>query len=715
MALDGDGRLYLLKLGRPWIDRTQYPQGNVWIKRFDPQTRTFSTLPTVADQIGSDARQVRHPANIAVSGRNLYLSDYGNRRIQVFDTTTLMLRHLWLSSGERQGWRPIDIATHGNEAYILDGRQGRVYRHRIGDDHLVLLVKPQKANGRWTRITIDQIGRIYLFDQPRHQSQPAPPSRLVIFDPQGKLIEEKMDSNEVRDRFASPSIRLFRQGGKELFCLPVSLMKLCEGRAPTTPPPPEMPLALCSGKTTGGLVFDRDGNIAIVNWEAPSQPKLYATNGKWLSKELDSKIPRCQWHRIELEIGDLPPGSRIEVSTCAGDQIRDPEEILDDQWDLSFSTTGPSQPPDRSQPPGLQESLIQSREGQYLWVRIQLLGDGYGSPSIRCIRAHYPRESYLDFLPAVYSADEESRRFLERFLSIFQADWDALEKQIDEIAAYFDPKAVPAGEFLAYLASWLALPLEGSWNDEQKRQMLKALIAVIPSPSETGCQASAAKKRANCRAPALYRQRGLVEGLRGYLRAYLRNMSGLSDQDQLGFPQIVEGFRERQRFLLSVPGTAELDRAMPLWSKSVVGRLQLGVFSREGEVRLVSTGDPERDYFHEFAHRFRVFVPAAWVRSEEDEMMIRRAIELEKPAHTAYDLCLVKALFRVGLQATIGIDTIVGAHPAMRLSSAEHDDQPASGRSPRLGFDTVLGRHPKAPTTLRLAPGARVGFDTVLN
>jgi phage tail-like protein len=685
MALDERGRLYLLRLNRPWIN---WPQTKVWIKRFDPQTKRFTILPTVGDRVGSEAREVRRPANIAVAGRNLYVADYGNRRVQVFDTVTLMLRHLWPSPDEGRRWRPIDVATRGDAAYILDARYGRVYQHRVGDDSLSLVAEPQEAQGRWTRIAVDQQGRIYLLDLPKRSAEPAQGPRLVVFDDQGKLIEEKTDSNEVRDRFVAPPIRLFKQDGKELFCLPGSLMGLCEGRAPSTPPAPETPLALCAGRTTDGLIFDRDGDSAAVNWEAPAGPKLYRTEGKWISKELDSKIPRCQWHRIELGLDDLPPG---EVSTYASDQFLNPGEIFDNQWDASFAVTGQAQPPDRAKtsiPQGQQESLIQSREGRYLWVRIKLIGDGYGSPSVSSIRAHFPRETNLAYLPAIYSADEESRRFLERFLSIFQTEWDKLEGQIEDIAAFFDPKAVPAGAFLDYLASWLALPMEGRWDDRQKRRLLEA-------------------------APNLYRQRGLVEGLRGYLRVYLQNINGLSEEEQLGFPQIIEGFRERRRFTLSDDQSAELGRGLPLWSRSVVGRLQLGVFSREGEARLVSTGDPERDQFHEFAHRFRVFIPAAWARNEDDVQMLRRAIELEKPAHTSYDLCLVEPKFRVGVQSTVGVDTVISARSPMSL--ADQGDEPDGQPRQMLGINTILGRHPNDETTLRLAPGARVGVDTVLN
>jgi hypothetical protein len=177
----------------------------------------------------------------------------------------------------------------------------------------------------------------------------------------------------------------------------------------------------------------------------------------------------------------------------------------------------------------------------------------------------------------------------------------------------------------------------------------------------------------------------------------------------------VEGFRERDRFLLSVDRVGEQNQGAPLWSQSVVGRLQLGVFAREGEVRLVSTGDPERDLFHEHAHRFRVFVPSAWVRTADDETLIRRALDAEKPAHTSYDLCLIEPRFRVGQQSTIGLDTIVGGYPVARLACEHADDVPCA-RPPhhRLGFDTVLAGPPSAGPRLQVGTATRVGLDTAL-
>ncbi len=250
---------------------------------------------------------------------------------------------------------------------------------------------------------------------------------------------------------------------------------------------------------------------------------------------------------------------------------------------------------------------------------------------------------------------------------------------------------MPAGPALEYLAQWLALPLEGTWSAEQKRALLEA-------------------------APIFYRRRGTAGSLRAYVRAYLENMSGATPGQMmnLDYPQILEDFRARRYLMLGREGATGLG-GLPLWSAGVVSRCQLGVFSTVGGVRMVSTGDPEHDVFQQFAHRFHVFIPAAWVRTADDEAKLRRALDSEKPAHTEYELCLVEPRFRVGIQSTVGVDTIVGAMPVAHLGCS-HDSGEAPSRQPhnRLGYDMVLGANPAATPVLQLNAGARVGIDSKL-
>jgi phage tail-like protein len=663
MAFGRDLTLYLL------------PPGGVSIARFDPRTKGFVALPGMGGA-GFEARQFRDPANIAIAGRDLYVADCGNRRVQVFALGTLALRQVWEVDAA-------DLTAWADTAYLLDRTHGRVFAGAAGSDVLVPILDEPGSAGKWTRIAVDRDGRLYLLD-------PAVP-QLDVFDRSGRPLDPVREAGDVRDRFAPPAIRVDHKGR---FCLPSSLMGDCGRAAPDPAPSAEAPFSACAA---AGQVFDRAGQPVRVAPDEPAGPPIYRTAGQWISGALDSRVYRCQWHRIRLAGLEASGGTAVIISSYTdredhhGDLGYIPG-LPADQWQTRYRIAGAAQPQGPSE--RHDEFLVQSPEGQYLWLKIELAGDGYGTPAIGEIRVDYPRQSYLAYLPAVFGADDESRRFLEQFLGVFQTDWDGLEEGIATIAKYFDPKAVPDGPFMDYLAAWLALPLEGGWKGAEKRRLLEA-------------------------APRIYQKIGTRQGVRDYLRVYLENITQGAAAGLDGYPQVVEGFHERDHLMLSIPEVGRLTRlghGAPLWSPAVVGRLQLGVYATEGAVRLVSTGDPERDIFHEYAHRFRVFVPSAWIDTAEDERMVRRAIADSKPAHTAYDLTLVEPRFRIGLQSTIGLDTIIGDYPAARLGPPNAPDVPPS-RAPRgrLGIDTILVGAEAAPPAFHIGPTVRVGLDTILN
>jgi phage tail-like protein len=89
----------------------------------------------------------------------------------------------------------------------------------------------------------------------------------------------------------------------------------------------------------------------------------------------------------------------------------------------------------------------------------------------------------------------------------------------------------------------------------------------------------------------------------------------------------------------------------------------------------------------DYAHLFTVVVPAAQVPLAAQRQALRELIEAEKPAHTDFDLCLIEPRMRVGVQARLGIDSIVaGAGTPMLLGTAELDDDSY------LGGDAFTGR-----------------------
>ena len=691
MALDRSKTLYIL-------DTREHR-----IKRFDPSSQKFVSLPGVGPR-GEEARHLLEPTNIAIAGNDLYIADGGNRRIQVFALSTLALRYVWgpfdenlewVHSLAEDAWEPRDVAATEEMAVILDRCYDRVLAHRPGCDGLELIEPGRKQNGQWVRmrgpwhrIALDKNLNIYLLNL----SGARP--KVNVFDPNGRWLHDAKDAGGLLDRFAPPPIRLDPHGR---FCLPESLTRLCGRRDPKEAPSVRFPLAQCHAGSAG-LLFDRRGEaVALPVDPEPAGAALYCPSGTWISEPLDSRVFSCQWHRIEAELSDLPAGTKVVFSTYTDNQMCPMPEILAlpaQLWETHYTLLGSVQP--ESQPGKAVgqacDALVQSHEGQYLWLRVKLQGDGFATPVVSSIRVHYPRDSYLKYLPAVYSADDESRRFLDRFLSIFQVEWDNIEQKIEESALYFDPQAVPGGAFLDYLAGWLALPMEGAWSEEKKRRLLAA-------------------------APGFYADRGTPHGLRTYLRVYLANISGLDPDQLLDFPILIEGFRRRNYLMLSRGDESPLCRHRPLWSQSVVKRSQLDSFATEGEAHLISPGDPDFDLFNEHAHRFEVYVPSSWVRCKEDENMIRRALDSEKPAHADYRLCLVEPRFRIGIQSTIGLDTIIGGYPSAILDSQPSEDEPPVTRPPRhrLGYDTVLTATPEEPGGMELGSGTRVGVNTVLS
>ncbi len=135
--------------------------------------------------------------------------------------------------------------------------------------------------------------------------------------------------------------------------------------------------------------------------------------------------------------------------------------------------------------------------------------------------------------------------------------------------------------------------------------------------------------------------------------------------------------------------------------------------NREGEVMLVgqavvgqsrphSAAEYGLPLFADEAHLFTVLAPAASVRDPARRQALIRTVEAEKPAHTDYHLCLPEARMRVGFQARIGIDSIIGGPP-----------EPMSMAGTHLGLDSVLGDG-DGEHLGRVGQHARIGLDTVI-
>src|SRR5262249_24575456 len=129
------------------------------------------------------------------------------------------------------------------------------------------------------------------------------------------------------------------------------------------------------------------------------------------------------------------------------------------------------------------------------------------------------------------------------------------------------------------------------------------------------------------------------------------------------------------------PPGAPVDGDARLWGRQFYRRLQVGTFSQVGSFALTGRPEPAAEAGDWGANEVTVFYPADPYCPGAPTAKVRAAVEREKPAHTRANLVPVLPRFRVGVQATVGVDTSVGGYTQLVLGSLS-----------TLGYDTILAR-----------------------
>jgi phage tail-like protein len=119
--------------------------------------------------------------------------------------------------------------------------------------------------------------------------------------------------------------------------------------------------------------------------------------------------------------------------------------------------------------------------------------------------AIHAKGKYIKHLPGLYEQDE----LMGRFLMLFESFWTPVDRQIETIFYYLDPRLTPA-EFLPWLASWLDVELDERWPEARLRQLLRWAIA-------------------------LHRSRGTKWGLLKYLEIYTGHQAEIVERRARNF------------------------------------------------------------------------------------------------------------------------------------------------------------------------------------
>lgn len=392
-------------------------------------------------------------------------------------------------------------------------------------------------------------------------------------------------------------------------------------------------------------------------------PDQFGRQGQYLSVAIDSGEARCRWHKVSLDI-DIPDGTAVEIAVATSEEPTPaPQGVAVGAW-AGFSP-GLPHPDDWQTFDGrIGEALIRQPVGRYLFVRVRMSGDGRTTPVLRRVHLDFPRATSADMLPAVYRSEADSTDFTERFLALFDEAMAEVERAVERFPAMLDPRQAPA-EALPWLASFLDIALDNSWDTATRRRIMGA-------------------------APQLFRKRGTRAGMLQALQlVYGEGLAPVVEERGLerNWGSVA---RSADSEGSALPASARLG-AIRLFSRKG-SRVALGA-SKIGATPIKSYGDPAADAHSEGAFRFSVTLPPV---ARADPVALEQLVDSMKPGHTLANVSMANGTgFHLGTELKLGIDTLI----RLPEPGALNDGKLALGRS------SVLGGVPPS--------GAQVGTNTL--
>lgn len=568
--------------------------------------------------------EVASAYSIAADGDRVVIVDAEHREVS-----------MWLAgSGQRLGDIEIPGAvvaafTPDRHVAIVSARQ--IIAFDLALDPVGVIAELPTNSGAISRMTIDADGGIWIAIR-SHEDLFTVMRRRSASDSKW----EHVSIAEIRDSLVQTGLS---RAGKDGFCITSRL----------------------EANRNGCGCFSWYGR-AIEPIQITAPRKLYAEKGQLLTGLIDSGLSRCRWHRVRLD-ADIPSGTSLSVSVATTDS-RDEQsqgEPSNDGW--STFAEGIPHPADwQSVEPGQADFLVDRSPGRYLLLRLRLSGDGQATPSVRQVRLDFPRSTSLDFLPATFRDNPVSEDFTERFLSLFDALIEDVDRTIERYPALLNPDSTTDAA-LPWLARFLALTVDPNWDAAKQRAILREL-------------------------PDLYKRRGTRSGL---IRAF-----------ELAFdvtPEIHEMSRNR-----SWGGVDSATLGQTRLFSRAKSRFRLGNSALSSGV-LKSFGNPDVDPLNDTAYRFTVKVPPSAPLDRGIRSGMEQLIDNQKPAHTQASLHTGGSGFVVGIRSSAGIDSAFMPVEKAVLGS----------ETSRLDRSMVLSAAARSSSIrLRTSPIVGVGINTVM-
>jgi phage tail-like protein len=378
-----------------------------------------------------------------------------------------------------------------------------------------------------------------------------------------------------------------------------------------------------------GFFWAGDGPVApCLSWSGapldPASVPAYASapraaSGSFTTLALDGGEDGTVWHRVRLD-ADVPVGTRIAVEAATVDDPAEP--IPADGW----SAQAPAQ-----------DLLLVVPPGRYLRLRLTLAGTGGRTSRLRQVRVDFPRATSADLLPAVYRKERVASDFTDRFLSLFDAELDAVDRVIERFPSLVFPVSAPDAA-LPWLGQLLGMAFDLELDAPHRRALLLA-------------------------APELWRLRGTPRGLSRALELVL-GVAPAIVEERLPSGAVARGRCRGPDPVHARDARARLGHTRLFGRRRRRFRLDRSVL---GQGALRSYGNPDADPVAAVAYRFSVLFPPGGLDNAHRRERARALVDALRPAHAVATVRFGGHGFVLGTSSAAGVDTCLAPLPAPLL------------------------------------------------
>jgi phage tail-like protein len=576
---------------------------------------------------------LRAPRGLALTTRALHVADSGNSRVQCYALPRLEANLQWT------GWaQPTSIAVDSQgRVLIVDAATASV--HRVAANGMADLVFDTKlvAQGKLQQplfVACTSADEVCICD--------AQANDVFVFDADGVFVGS----------LAGPSG--WRPGALGVF---------------------QDRLFVADAASGAILIFERRDAAALLvgevsGWRGPVTALAVSDNGDlYIKPGLDATYYRFVADAAYASAGTLEAGPFDAGEECTWERVWvDVDFAVDAAITIKVAATQTSASPgttDWVTLPAFDVLLAEhtSQPARFVWFKLELASNSpQRSVRVSQVRAATATEDLREYLPLTYRRhDQETDGFLGRWLALVHGEFERIEEFLDDMPRVADVRFAPPSA-LSWLAQWLGLELPQIADDAQRRALL-------------------------ARAVQLFARRGTKASIAEFVELH----TGIK-------PAIVESFADRNIWILGSSSRLDFDTRLPALDplgmivpdenagsgccppladadshcspcaqsnaipetgaiQTPIGRIVVG---ESGPLASYQIGLP---LYSETAYRFCVFVDSYRACDAGTRQEITRIIDREKPAHTDYRVEYVAPEMRVGLQARVGLDAIVGGEP----------------------------------------------------